>query len=184
MEFDRTRGEVKLTDEEKKRMDEFKNIKRDPKLHPGRSAGDKYTKEIGEKICEAVACHPWGIKRLCREYEFMPSYFTIMNWRHKHPEFDEMFNNACAQRAKLLADDTLDVSDEIPTFVDQHGITRIDYGHVQKAKLQVHTRQWVAERLNPRLYSGDWKSTEEAKEFRREIRNLHDKLNRENKKDY
>lgn len=69
------------------------------------------------------------------------AYTNIHKWLRRNPGHKEMMDQARADRGSYLADEALEIADG----------AKPEAGHVQKAKLQVDVRQWLAARLNPEL---------------------------------
>lgn len=113
-----------------------------------------YSKPVGDLVCERVATHVCGIKKLCSMYDDMPCCDTIFQWRLTHPEFGRQFAQAKMIQAELLAEDCLDICDEKDNDykTDEKGRIKVDQEHINRARLRVDTRKWIATKLAPKIY--------------------------------
>jgi hypothetical protein len=164
----------------------MKNPK-DPNIMSGRPL--EYTQEMGDLICERIATHPLGLKRLCKKYDDMPAETTIQRWRYRVNGFRLQYAQAKMLQADVLAEECLDISDDTTQDirVTEDGKTMIDGEFVARSRLRVDTRKWLASKLLPRQY-GDKslleQKTEENELLKQELIMLRDKLNEQNRKDF
>lgn len=103
-----------------------------------------YTPEIGDRLCELIA-EGLSATRACRA-EGVPLR-TFYSWRRVHPEFDAQVSCAREDQADTFADQMCDIADEEED--------------VQRAKLKIDARKWVAARMKPRSW-GDKQSIEHS----------------------
>jgi len=103
----------------------------------------KYTPELCERICERVATHSIGLERLCGMYDDMPAKITINQWRYKYPEFAAQYALAKTFQCELLMDSMHDLVNEIETYQDSEGNTRVDSGSVQAKRLAIDAMDFV-----------------------------------------
>lgn len=164
----------------------MKNPK-DPNIMSGRPL--EYTQEMGDLICERIATHPLGLKRLCKKYDDMPAETTIQRWRYRVSGFRLQYAQAKMLQADLLAEECLDISDDSrqDIRVTEDGKTMIDGEFVARSRLRVDTRKWLASKLFPRQY-GDKslleQTTEENELLKQELIALRERLNEQNKRDF
>lgn len=113
-----------------------------------------YTPELADKICAVVATNCHGLPKLCKMFDFMPSFETINVWRWERKEFSDKYTLAKQQQAELMAESSEDVIDELTNyeFSDKDGAVRIDSGIVARARLLIDTRKWHASKLAPKIY--------------------------------
>lgn len=85
----------------------------------------------------------------------------FMRWVYDDQDLARVYSQARDIGYRLLADELLDIADqsEDDTFVDEHGMTRINSEVVQRSRLRVDTRKWILAKMLPRLY-GDKLLTE------------------------
>ena len=113
-----------------------------------------YSEEICIEICDAIACSTKGIKRLCAENEHWPSLDTIFRWKKKYKYFSDLYARAKQQQIEPLVDEILEIADdgENDYTVNAKGQTVADHDHIQRSKLRIDTRKWLASKLAPKIY--------------------------------
>lgn len=122
----------------------------------GRPTG--YSEKMATRICELVATHEWGLEKLCNYYDDIPTKTTINLWRFKHRDFSARFNEAKRVQAELLAENCLDIADDgtndYNEVVTKSGDVemRLDHEHVQRSRLRIDTRKFLAAKLAPKIY--------------------------------
>lgn len=85
----------------------------------------------------------------------MPHQATIMAWLDgSKPEFSEQYTRAHEAYADKLAEETLTIADDSSqdTYVDSDGNVKTDTEAIQRSKLRVDTRKWLASKKAPRKY--------------------------------
>lgn len=137
--------------------------KNDPKL--GRPT--KFCQEYSDLICDGIA-NGKSMVAVINEHPQLPSYVTIAAWLIKGEQGIEPFNTflksyvqAREIQADYLADEILDISDNNrgDTITDSSGNPRCDNEWVNRSKLRVDARKWVASKLRPKKY-GDFNRSE------------------------
>ena len=147
----------------------------------------KYTEELGDKICNAIATSECGIPELCKQNPDFPHHATIRTWVWKIQSFRDKYYTAKAAQADLFAESTMRISQEKHTFTDRDGNEKFDPGAVAWQKLNVNTRHWHASKLLPKIY-GDKKEIErledDTAQLKAEVKALTSKLDKANESDY
>lgn len=147
----------------------------------------EFTQEMADKICEFVATNTCGYQKLAHRYPDLPELSTVTAWRVRFPSFSSQYLEAKRFQALLLAEETLDLCDELSPYEDEKGVSRIDAGILGKTKLQVATRQWHASKLAPKIY-GDKQiieqTTSENESLKAELAELRAKLAEQSKAEY
>lgn len=117
-----------------------------------------YTQELGEEICEAIANDSKGLRRLCKEHEHWPAREVIYRWKRKYPEFSHQYVKAKEHQIEALVDEILDIADDTShdtiIKVDDDGNERAvcNSEWINRSRLRIDTRKWLAAKLCPRLY--------------------------------
>lgn len=149
----------------------------------------KFTQELADKICEAVATTTLGLKKLCASRDDLPDETTVQEWRYKHNDFSLSYAKAKLRQADLLAEDCLNISDDSKgdEIEDENGNIKFNSENVARSRLRVDTRKWLASKLLPKQY-GDIKVIEDLQDkneqLRQEVLELRAKLDAEYKKEY
>src|ERR1051325_11807117 len=68
----------------------------------------KFTPELGEQICELVACG-WLMKDAARHFGIAPA--TVCRWRLKHDDFRTLYEQARLDRLDPWAEEMIDLAD-------------------------------------------------------------------------
>jgi hypothetical protein len=125
--------------------------------HPG-GKPTMYTKELAEEICIEISTSGHGLKRLCQLNTGWPTRKTIHMWRIKNEEFGDMYTKARLNQIECLVDDCLDIADDTSrdTIINNAGNEVCNSEYVNRSRLRVDTRKWLASKLVPRIY-GDKK---------------------------
>ena len=103
-----------------------------------------YTPELAERICDAMLERDprTGLVRsmteVCRDDPDLPHEETIRRWRRQYPDFAAMYAQAREERAVMLADEIVEISDTEPDAA--------------RARNRMASRQWWASRINRREF--------------------------------
>jgi hypothetical protein len=119
-----------------------------------------YKQETADLICELIA-QGIPLTRICR-MEGMPSYPSVMAWIWRESPYKEAFLNdykiARDAQADYWADEMVEIADS-PTrdsyiATDAKGKPYIvsNGEYVQRSRLRVDTRKWIASKLKPKKY--------------------------------
>lgn len=122
------------------------------KLNAGRPS--IYTPELAAEICNVIASSTKGTKRLCRDYPHWPSQDTLFTWLKNHSEFSEQYAQAKRCQIEVLVDEMLDIADDssLDSFITEDGSFVYNNITINRAKLKIDTRKWLACKLVPRVY--------------------------------
>lgn len=113
----------------------------------------EYSEELAVKICERIATSSDGLRTICED-EGMPSVTSIFKWMGIHPSFAALYARARESQADFLAEEIIEISDDGRRDYkkDEDGNEVPDYDHIQRSKLRVDARKWVASKLKPKKY--------------------------------
>jgi len=125
------------------------------KMGSPKGANSKYTPEQAIRICTAIA-EGKSLNSLIKT-EGMPDISTVYRWIAEHQSFREMYTKAREDQADTLADEILSICDEEPqqTITNEESGTvtkRLDPAGINRNRLRVDARKWVAAKLKPRKY--------------------------------
>ena len=102
----------------------------------GRPTG--YNAEITEKIIDLVI-DGQPIRFICSQVD-MPSVATVMRWLHEYPAFAKQYAQAKEMYAHCIFDEIQHIADTCEPM------------DVQKAKLMIDARKYIASKLAPKKY--------------------------------
>jgi hypothetical protein len=113
-----------------------------------------------------MATNSASIVTLCKQNSHWPCYQTVYEWRIKVPSFGDMYLRAKQNQIELLVDQILDISDDSThdtiiksnTKGDEYESANSEW--INRSKLRVDSRKWLAAKLAPRIY-GEKKESEE-----------------------
>jgi hypothetical protein len=116
-----------------------------------------YTPELTERICAELACGK-SLRTVCKS-EDMPGLETVFRWLREMPAFRDQYVHAKNESADALVEEMLDIADDgsndwMEQF-DKDGNSvgwKLNGEHVQRSRLRVDTRKWVASKLKPKKY--------------------------------
>lgn len=148
-----------------------------------------YTEELGKRICDVVATHSYGLGKLTTLFPWMPTKETINEWRWSNEPFSALYTKAKIAQSELMAEDCIDIADEsgFDAKINENGNIVCDNEAINRARLRVDTRKWIAAKLLPKIYGDMQKGNEGAdpnKELREEMRALREQLDQKNKKEF
>jgi hypothetical protein len=113
-----------------------------------------YTPELAERICEVISESDRGLKTICKRNPDFPNKSTIMRWLTELPEFKDQYARAKELQAEFIADQILEIADnsEDDIRTDDNGKQYVDHDHINRSRLRVESRKWVASKLLPKKY--------------------------------
>lgn len=111
-----------------------------------------YTDELAALICEHISSSSKSLRTICKEVEGVEVQ-TILSWLRDKPEFLAQYTRSKQEQAQALADEIIAISDDAKNdYVDG------EYGRVgnstavQRSKLMIDSRKWIASKLLPKKY--------------------------------
>ena len=124
------------------------------KINNKRGRPTAYTAELAQEICNRIASTSKGTKKLCKENQHWPCQDTLFTWLKSNPEFSEQYARAKICQVEFLVDEMLDIADDASgdSFLNEEGQTIVNGTAINRARLKIDTRKWLACKLVPRLY--------------------------------
>lgn len=113
-----------------------------------------YTQELADLICERIATHGVGLKRLCDMYDDMPEKVTIRRWCLKYPQFRSQYAQAKSVQIESLIDEIIDIADDSAgdSIINEQGKEVCNSEFIARSRVRIDTRKWLASKLAPKLY--------------------------------
>lgn len=110
-----------------------------------------FTEELGEKICDITANTNRSLESICDELDLHRK--TVLNWFDINPDFYRNYTRAKKAQAYYLAEEILQLSDKADNDLIAGEFGQVpNHAAVQRAKLQIDTRKWVASKLLPKVF--------------------------------
>lgn len=123
-----------------------------------RGRPSSYTDETAREICRRMA-EGESLLSICKDPD-MPVRQTVHRWLldEKYRDFRDNYAHARELRADHLFDEAQEIADDASydwqERATKSGGTMVlcDYEHVQRSRLRVDTRKWIAGRMAPKKY--------------------------------
>jgi len=118
-----------------------------------------YSLDTAIEICARLAGGE-PLTRICRD-EKMPSLTTVYRWLadDQHVQFRDMYARCREDQADTMADEILEIADDgLNDWIvragdgEEGGGIVFNSEHVQRSRLRVDARKWIAAKLKPRKY--------------------------------
>lgn len=117
----------------------------------------KYTDEIADEICDELS-KGVSLRRIC-EAEHLPSARTVWRWLRENDSFCQQYARAKEECADYLVEELLEIADDGSNDwmekLDQDGNAygfQLNGEHVQRSRLRIDTRKWIASKLKAKKY--------------------------------
>lgn len=125
-----------------------------------------YTPELVEEICDAIACSTKGIRRLCKEGVDWPNPDTIYRWLKEHKDFRDQYARAKRLQVEAIVDEILEIADDgsQDAVVNNDSKVTINHEHINRSRLRIDTRKWLASKLAPKLYGNKVDATHDTQD--------------------
>lgn len=124
------------------------------KAKKGGGRPSDYTPELADKICSQLADGD-SMRTVCKPDD-MPNKATVFKWLRIHEEFNDQYVKAKEESADALTDEILDIADNSNNdWMEQNGDSegyRINGEAVQRSRLRIDSRKWLASKLKPKKY--------------------------------
>ncbi len=116
-----------------------------------------YSPELAAEICSRLATG-MSLRTMCLADD-MPCAKTIFRWFQKYPEFCQQYARAKEESADALVEEITDIADDgTNDWMQKHDAGGENIGwqvngeHIQRSKLRVDARKWIASKLKPKRY--------------------------------
>lgn len=147
----------------------------------------KFTQELADEICNTIASNSKGIGMLCEENTHWPNKDTIFTWLKNNSAFSDQYARAKQCQIECLVDQMLEIADDTSqdSLIDEQGKMIFNPQSINRARLKIDTRKWLACKLVPRVYG--LKPGEDSfvdPKLEQDIRERWAKLDEKNRKEY
>ncbi len=123
-----------------------------------------YTEALAAKICRRLA-EGESLRGVCAD-KAMPAISTVMGWLFdgQHEDFSEQYARAREAQAEIRADEIVDIADDDTNdfTADEDGNLVADHEHIQRSRLRIDARKWIAAKLLPKRYGDKLQHTGEG----------------------
>lgn len=132
--------------------------------HPLKINGKEWDRtKVIEYLCDSLATSSYGIGRILNggfEGVSLPTYSTIMAWIEADKVISDKYARAKEAQADFMADEILDIADDAKNdWMERNAANGENIGwqvngeHVQRSRLRIESRKWLASKLKPKKYS-------------------------------
>lgn len=113
-----------------------------------------FDEKIANEVCEALSTTSFGIKRLCKDNPHWPSYRIIYRWLFENKDFRNSYARAKANQIEIHVEEILEISDNSDRDIieTEDGKKIVNHEHINRSRLMVDSRKWLAAKLSPRIY--------------------------------
>jgi len=135
-----------------------------PKKHPGGRPPRDWT-ELRKNLCKLISTSNKSLNTCLAELKTTLGYTaditTVFDWIHDDPEFAKQYARAKEEQADFLIEEMLEIADdssEDDIFIEKNdesgkSAKRVcNNEFVQRSRLRVDTRKWLASKLKPKRY--------------------------------
>lgn len=126
-----------------------------PKNKGGRPT--KYNDKLAAEICERLSVGE-SLHSICDD-DHIPSRQVVLGWAmDKSHKFYDQYAHARKLQAENMANEIMDIADDgrndFVERVNRRGEVEIvaDHEHINRSRLRVDARKWIASRLLPKVY--------------------------------
>lgn len=116
-----------------------------------------FTQELADELCAQLA-EGRSLRSVCQA-DHMPSKATVFNWMRTHKGFLDQYTRAKQEAADALFDEIQDIADDGTNDwmekLDSEGQPigwQLNGEHVQRSKLRIDARKWMASKMKPKVY--------------------------------
>lgn len=111
-----------------------------------------FNEKLVATICTRIS-EGESLRGICRD-EKMPASSTVFKWLIENDKFSEQYARAREAQADALFEDILAIADDgvNDTQVDGEGKVIVNHDHIQRSRLRVDARKWMAGKIAPKKY--------------------------------
>ncbi len=114
-----------------------------------------YTPELADAICERLA-EGTSLRTVCKADD-MPAAATVFRWLRTNESFREQYTRAKDESADALVEEMTDIADDghndwMEVHHGEDVVWKANGEAIQRSRLRVETRKWIASKLKPKRY--------------------------------
>lgn len=115
-----------------------------------------FNQEMADDICDRLADGK-SLRSICLADD-MPVQSTVFKWLSQQPAFAEQYARARETQADTLFDEIQDIADDgsndyiTKKNADGSEYEAVNSEHIQRSRLRVDARKWMASKLQPKKY--------------------------------
>jgi hypothetical protein len=142
----------------------------------------KYTPQLADEICDAIASSELGLAHLVAAHPHWPERQNIFLWIRKYPEFRDKYAKAKEDQTDVCVEYMQEVMNEPHKLEDpETGLYRVD---VPMLRLKMDTMKWHASKLKPKKFGDSVQQTPVNTEIDEDCKKRYQELDEKNRKEY
>ena len=111
----------------------------------------KWTQEIEDEIFRRIA-HGESLVTICKD-DWLPSRETIHKRIRNDAEFADKYARSKEDQADYIFDEILAIADDRSNdWIETENGPKLNAEHVQRSRLRIDARKWMAGKLRPKVY--------------------------------
>lgn len=111
----------------------------------------KWTQEIEDEIFRRIA-HGESLVTICKD-DWLPSRETIHKRIRNDAEFADKYARSKEDQADYIFDEILAIADDrSDDWIETENGPKLNVEHVQRSRLRIDARKWMAGKLRPKVY--------------------------------
>lgn len=126
-----------------------------------------FTQDVADAICNWTSTTALSLKNISLKEDVDTPVRTILQWLEHNVEFAQQYARAKQEQADMLVEQMLEIADDNSRDAEDF----VGANHVNRARLQIDTRKWIAAHLKPKKY-GEKYFQEERLEDKPEALNI------------
>jgi hypothetical protein len=117
-----------------------------------------FDQEIADELCERLSTSnkatPTILAELPEAIGKTVGLTTLFKWLREEGQFLKDYERAKGEQADFLAEEIIEISDDsgLDTEVDEDGRVIVKGENIQRSRLRIDARKWVASKLKPKKY--------------------------------
>lgn len=120
-------------------------------------AKPKFTKELFYSICDEIASSDKGLATICKSHNIGPVTFYNHIKEEGNEELLNIYMRAREMQADFMADQIIEIADfttkdTIHVENEAGGYDMPNHEWINRSKLRVEARKWIAAKLKPKKY--------------------------------
>lgn len=134
----------------------------------------KYSERVTDRICHLIATTEMGLHAICDSDKSFPSITVCFWWLTKYESFQNKYALAKKLQAELMVRTILTIADDssLDTITVTKGESSYDIENkefVNRSKLRVESRKWLASKLWPKVYGDKIDLTSDGEKIKQSV---------------
>lgn len=151
-------------------------------MERGRGRPTKYTPELADEICAAIASSELGLVHLVKQNPHWPERANIFIWRRKYPEFRDKYTRAKIDQVEVSVEYMQELMNEPHKYFDEElGREVVD---VSMMRLKMDAIKWQASKLMPKKYGDQKDLNTQNDDLNEDCKKRYEEMDKQHRKEY